>query len=359
MRITGSSPERGRGFSLVELMVGIAIGMLAVIIIMQMLLNYEGQKRTTMGGAEAQNAGSIALHGMQREIGQAGFGFSSGDVFGCGMTWSLPSGAAIATAVPLAPVTVNPAVAVIPAGDLNSDTLLVAFGNTLDQPQGNPITQRAGGSYTVQMPGSFSVGDRVFASAGGCAANLVLESITQAPPTTTTTVSVATGADGNILFNLGQAPQILAYAVRGGRLTMCDYLVNDCGLDANKGNAAIWVPVADNIVSLKAQYGRDTTATPDGVVDAYDQTTPTTDRTDWMRIRALRLALVARSAQYESRTNPATGAKECDPVTTAQPVWDGSAASAINLGGFADWQCYRYRVFQTVVPLRNVVWLGV
>ena len=51
-------------------------------------------------------------------------------------------------------------------------------------------------------------------------------------------------------------------------------------------------------------------------------------------------------------------------LTAAAPTglcaWEGSATSpapAIGLSnGDANWNKYRYRVFQTIVPLRNVIW---
>ena len=42
-------------------MVGLLIGMLAVILIMQVFANSEGSKRTTTGGDDAQINGSIVL----------------------------------------------------------------------------------------------------------------------------------------------------------------------------------------------------------------------------------------------------------------------------------------------------------
>jgi type IV pilus assembly protein PilW len=85
----------------------------------------------------------------------------------------------------------------------------------------------------------------------------------------------------------------------------------------------------------------------DLTVDAFNQTTPTTE-CGWVRMRAIRLALVARSAQLEK-----------DPVTAVAPSWAASAAAAIDLSSDAAWQRYRYKVFETVVPLRNLAWLGV
>jgi type IV pilus assembly protein PilW len=81
-----------------------------------------------------------------------------------------------------------------------------------------------------------------------------------------------------------------------------------------------------------------------------------------MRITSVRLVLVARNGQPEKKE-----------VTTNPPTWRGSTVSAsgdalplngeslsidlsTNVGvptGFT-WNNYRYKVFQTVVPLRNM-----
>jgi type IV pilus assembly protein PilW len=163
------------------------------------------------------------------------------------------------------------------------------------------------------------------------------------------------------LFSLGQAPKVLAYAVHRGNLTVCDYMTSNCGTactmaDGPAGTAvggscnASWVPIASNVVSLRAEYGRDTSVPMDAVVDTYDQTTPTT-ACGWSMAAALRLALVVRSGQFEKTV-----------VTAGAPVWAGTTSATpvlINLTTEANWQNYRYKLYQTTVPLRNVSWLGV
>src|SRR5947209_7130004 len=62
------------GMGLPEIMVGLAIGLISALVIMQVMTNFEGQKRTTSGVADAQTNGSIALYTMQRQIQMAGFG---------------------------------------------------------------------------------------------------------------------------------------------------------------------------------------------------------------------------------------------------------------------------------------------
>jgi len=62
------------GFSLIEIMVGLAIGMLVTLVIMQVFSVFEGQKRSTTGTADAQTNGNVALYNIQRDVQMAGFG---------------------------------------------------------------------------------------------------------------------------------------------------------------------------------------------------------------------------------------------------------------------------------------------
>lgn len=375
------------GFSLVEIMVGMTIGMLGIIVMLQVFALAEGQKRTTTGGADAQDNAAIALYGLQSDIRQSGWGLSELKVIGCDVvlptTRSVNAPPAV-TMSPFAPVTINHPL--IPAGDTNTDTLLTVTGNTNGSPQGDGLISpnNTANIYPVQTPTSFNVNDWVVAigptrpaqplscgttqsllldqvvcvgaaCAGGNAANVV---VTTGMPATTLTA----GSPASTVFNLGQAPRILAYAVRSGNLTQCDYMANDCANPANTSNTAIWVPIASNVVSLRAEYGVDTTnlvtLVMDGIVDTYNQTTPAlqtaapaagtpTTACGWARISTLRLVLVARNSQFEK-----------DPVTTAAPTWMGSATTPIILTASTTWQNYRYKTFETVVPIRNVAWQG-
>ena len=354
-------PRPAAGFSLVEIMVGMVIGMFGLLIMMQVFSLAEEQKRTTTSGGDTQSTGAIALYGLQRDIRQAGYALSDAKMIGCNVV--LRTGV---TLTAMAPLTINHAS--IPAGDANTDTLLIAYGNTNGTPQGDGISSYATAGvntvYNMQTPSSFSINDRVIAAPATrlspCALTLdtVLNIGTGA---NSQRVSVTTGAagmsPGGTLFNLGQSPKVYAYAIRGGDLTQCDYMTNDCSLAANTTNSAIWVQIGGNVASLRAEYGRDTTAPMDGFVDVFDQTAPTTACT-FARVSAARIALIARSAQLERTA-----------VTTVAPAWEGTTvqtatpptnptAYPIDLSGNTTWQNYRYKIFQTVVPLRNLAWAG-
>jgi type IV pilus assembly protein PilW len=318
---TGNGYQKGprrqaSGFSLVEIMVGMVIGMLGIIVIMQVFALFEGQKRTTSGGSEAQNTGAIALSGISDDIRQSGYGFSLINVLGC--TTLLRPGV---TLNPLAPVTINSAS--VPAGDANTDTLLIAYGNSDILPEGNSIVLPAIDSthLSVQAYKSFEVGDYVIATPTGRSCTsinpAVLNQVTDVTNPTLTITPGATSVTPGMLFNLGKTISIHAYAVRNGDLTVCDYMVNNCGSAANVSplNSSVWVPIAGNIVSLRAQYGQDitnnvpsvtsaNTGVMDGIVDIYSQTSPANtgpskDACDWIRTLSIRFALVARNTQFE------------------------------------------------------------
>jgi type IV pilus assembly protein PilW len=253
------------------------------------------------------------------------------------------------------------------AGDTITDTLLIFYGNGNDDPEGDRIeSQPATNTYTLAglsatggTP-SFAQNDNVVAhpSPRPSPCNLSVETVQAAPVVSNVTVPIGVaGMTGGALFNIGNSaagrpPRFIAYRVKDRNLLMCDYWVNDCSSAA----ASNWVTVASNVVSLRAQYGQDTTPAPmDGTVDAYNQTTPTTMCT-WVRMRAVRLALVARSAQLEKLNSDGSH------VTPNAPTWAGTSSTpsiAVDLSGDTSWQDYRYKVFETVVPLRNVAWLGV
>ena len=342
------SPARGqRGLSLVEIMVGLVLGMLSVLVVLQMFQQSDAAKRSALGGDDAQNSGALALTLLQRDLRQGGHGVAAFPIAGCDV--ALPGGRTLGE---LAPVTINHAD--IPAGDPGTDTLLVVYGTSAGAPEGSRIiNQPATGTYGVAAPASFAIGDRVIASPAvrPAACTLTLTTVTAVVSPSPPNVSVASGVAGMTngrLYNLGPTPRMLAYAVRAQQLTQCDMMAVDCTSAALVDDPTAWVPVGNQIVALRAQYGRDTSGPPmDAVVDVFDQAAPA-NACDWMRVSAVRLVVVARSAHQE---------REAVAVASA-PAWAGAASAPIDLTDLDDWANFRYRTFETLVPLRNITWLG-
>jgi type IV pilus assembly protein PilW len=119
------------------------------------------------------------------------------------------------------------------------------------------------------------------------------------------------------------------------------------------------IPVISDVVNLKAQYGLDTNN--DGIVDTWQDAIGNwsaanlplqplaTSLATWQQIRAVRIAIVTRSPQFET-----------DPVTPGpilmfhDPVTPDPLEVSMTLVG--DQQHYRYKEIETIVPLRNAMW---
>src|SRR5690606_30813313 len=113
---------------------------------------------------------------------------------------------------------------------------------------------------------------------------------------------------------------------------------------------------------LRAEYGKDngvdngtvasaTFAANDGQVDQFSTTTPA-NSAEWQQVLSVRVGVLARIGEYEKP--PASGV--CEATTTA-PTWAGGAFSAVDIATpTSQDRCYRYRVFETTIPLRNMIW---
>jgi type IV pilus assembly protein PilW len=340
-----------RGFSLVELMVAMAIGGIAVVIIMQIFLAAEKNKRTTMGGDDVLTSGTVAFTQLQSALRQSGQGLSSPLLLGCSIT-GLPSGKTVTT---LAPVVINHSSTEIASGDTNTDTLRVMYGSGNGSPEGDFITSVDGANMaklTMSAPTAFAKDDYVIATnqtrPATCA--LTLSRVKAAPVGAVVELTSALASTSfDTLFNLGPNPRFLAFAVRSGRLTQCNVFTSDCSA------AASWTEVSDGVVSMRAQYALDTNTPMDGRFDVFNQGAIST-QCDIAKVLAVRMALVIRNAEAEKSDQP----------TTAQPTWAGSSGTnvhAITLTGPTGdtdaWKRYRYRVLESTAPLRNITWQGV
>ena len=337
------------GLGLVELMVAIVIGIIGVLVMMQMFAVSEEQKRTTISGSDSLTSGAIALATLQRDIQQSGWGISSGATIGCSITGLISGGGSLL----FAPVSINPAGI---THDANTDVLQVVSGAGNGSVEGALIeSQPSANSYRVQGSESFWNGtsntEIVFATpatrAAACSYSKTTVSSVARP--NVNVVAGVVGMEGGRLFSMGVAPTVHLYAIRNGNLTVCDYMAVDCSADTSAMTSAqinqIWVPIAENIVSMRAVYQ------PSG-----NQTSPTCG---WAQIPAVRLVLVARSSQPEKNID---WPNHTQHVTGTAPTWTASGAAAISLPSpdatWPTWQDFRYKVFESVVPLRNVVAAG-
>jgi type IV pilus assembly protein PilW len=354
-----------RGLSVIELMVGMAVGLVATVVVAQVLSFSEGQKRSTTSGGDAQISGALALYTMQRDIEAAGYGFASTpDILGCTITAKYNGANAVGWPTTLAPVVITQGA----SGAPDSISVLASSNPTYSVPTrvlapGYVATDRTSGgkafSFPVQSTLGIKQGDLLLAAmpgAAGCGAfqataDAAAGFVPRADATTTWNPDnqpAGSYGDGAVLVNFGQVT-FHSYAVNASGV------LQQTSLSTATNNTAT-TDLQSNVVTVQALYGKDTDA--NDIIDQFDTTTPTTTA-EWQQLRAVRIAVVTRSAQWEK-----------DEVTTANPSWDvGSAltvSGAVTCGtskcltlkvdAAADWKHYRYKIFDTVVPLRNMVW---
>lgn len=352
-----------RGFGLVEVMVACAVGLLATLVIFQALARFEGQKRTTTGAGDAQQNGVLALYTIEREVRTAGYGINYVPLLGCNVLGYDAGPPARNFNFTLAPVQIADGAGGAP------DSITLVYGNA-DQIMASVQLLQAANSgdtqFTVDNPFGFAAGDVLLVgevgknctlgtvnSVAGTSVNRFTGSYVDANGVTHLArfnkngglgvdygVWNVTTQTGGRVFDLGPGPSVVTYFVQNSQL-----------MSQNLLTGAAATAVLDGIVQLQAQYGRDTDG--DGAVDSWTPPAPPADpvtSADWSRVIALRMAVVARSQQPE-RPDPATGA--CN-TTTAAPTWAGGT---ITLAADPNWQCYRYRVFETIVPVRNQIWV--
>lgn len=359
--------RRQCGFSLVELMVGMFVGLIGIVSIYQVFAVFEGYKRTTTSGSDTGQSGAVALFTLERDLRMSGYGINQPALMGCtvnAFNSNLPAPSTFTFL--MVPVVINVGAGTAP------DSFTVTYGNPAFTAAPTSLTQNMPSpAATYQVANRFGMqeGDLLIAAESGKPCTLA--EITNLPGTPGATTNVihnsgtyvnaagtsVTAAYNNagglgtsyttngVLYDIGSAPVSNTYSIVNGQLIATSNF-------GNGGNVAI----ADGIVQIRAQYGMDdgindgsvahaSYAANDGVIDRYVNSAPAS----WTQVLAVRFGIVARSALME-KADPATGI--CN-ITTIAPSWAGGT---LDVSADPNWKCYRYKVFETTVALRNMLW---
>ncbi len=385
------------GFSMVELLVAMAISLIGMIIIFQVFEVSEGIKRTTTSGGDAQQNGAIALYTLEHDLRNAGMGIYSTQDPPCNIV-GYDSGAIIPRVNPDAtkpwpwPNALMPMVPVSIVGNVDPkipDKLSVFYGShpliasstTLKSPM-LPAGSLTGPLY-VTIRFGYHMGDLVLLQQG---ANCDLREVTALPGTdeidhTTNSYSVSyttlTSSGAQAQTNKTVAPRFnspagtsVSYTTTANVFNLGNlydtnplilpvYNTYEIASNALKVTAALSPnsagTVADNIVHMRAQYGVGTNLFYDAI--AFNALVPP----PWGSVTAVRIAVVARSASPE-KPSGGLASDPCDTTTAPPPLPWGGGTFDLSASGDPDptsklyWTCYRYRVFETTIPLRNAIW---
>ncbi len=386
--------KRQAGFSLIELMVAVGIGLVITLAVFQVLTASEARKRTSTGLNDASQSGNYALYVLDRMLRSAGTGYSQGwaAVGGCRLNAVLPGGETLPrvgalpapfTAIPqtvrLAPVLIFQG-----ASDTGSDVIMVMNGAT---GYGEVLTNvPAGGVAAAQvtLPNTigFRAGDLVLlASAGEC---LLSQVAAAKPPCAGDPAAAPNTACGPVLplggtyyaaaaantslAALALQPDVAAFSIGNATTNPPQFGLIGVGADStlfahnlllfNGVNAS--EPLAEGVRELHAVYGLDTN--DDGILDAWQSPTGVWDGPALMdgsagsntRIRqivAVRVGLVLRSSLVERELQPGV------PVAPANLSLFSDLPAPnpviVDLTRVGENRNQRHRTVEITVPLRN------
>ena len=372
-RLSHQPQARQAGFSLIELLVAMLIGLITVVVVAQVMLMTESRKRTATSGSDANVTDSMALFTIERDARNAGFGMSVGSL-GCQIRAKFGNTTTITYT--MAPVVItqgdNGAPDTISFASSAKDGVPMPVNVTVDHPQTatNFFVQSDLGitegdiMIAVPPPGSpdwcsvFQVTNDTSTGGGGGGGqgqNQVLHNSGLSPWNQAGGQTIFPDAgypQGSTLVNMG-AMSMRAYSIANNSLRLT-------WLDTTDGTNKTRDLYPD-VIQLQAEYGLDDLSTPLVQVTTWTTTTPTSPA-EWQAVKAIRLAVVARSNVYEKEvvTQAGSGAtySECRNANPRAVCWAGGAINELNANNAAadDWQHYRYRVYENVIPIRNVIW---
>ena len=354
-----------RGVGLTDLLVGLAIGLLAMLVVLKMAVLFEARRKSTVGTSDAQQNVSIAVSLMLRELRMAGQGLGPVESLACAV--SHDRGSSLGS-LSLTPVTIIDGSAgapdeitlfssasrqsTVPATLLEahatSDTHMLIDSTLGIRPDDFLVFYEVGNPCTLVRATALSTGSyRVDHST---------------MPSSNSGTSATNSAQTSIAQNYAAGTQVINL----GSLHLVRYSVdtnNDLQVARYNASSNTWDSegMSSGIVNLQAQYGFDTrsglqtspqvTYWSSTVIDA-DGNGKTGDYGDIKRMIALRLAVVARSDQPNDQ-----GCHASLPQWTAgEPSTGELKLIDINLQHVPDWNCYRYRVLEAEIPLRNLLW---
>ena len=351
----------GDGIGLVDLMVGLVIGMAAMLVILKVAVLFDARRRSTTGMADAQLNAASAIMLMSRELRMAGQGLGQPDTLGCDVRHDRQQLGALT----LAPVQI------IDGANGTPDRIRVlSSGSAQSVSPARLISDHPDTASTMMVDSTLgmSVGDYLLLHATDVRCALLRA----------TSIPLGGYRVDHVLPAAGSVPGYPSGTpvINVGRLHYVEF-----SIDANRylqvarysaqvdqwQNAAL----ASEVVSLQAQYGFDTQPGTPAVTKVtrwssalldVDGNGTVGDNGDLRRMIAVRLAIVVRSVERSDQ-----GCHAVLPQWMAGDDLDGQlkltdirlidlSQTGNHSQDLPDWQCFRYRVLQTEIPLRNLLW---
>lgn len=325
--------RRQRGFTMIELMIGLAISLMGLAAVAQVMMTFSKKRTAITQTSYAQDNGVMALYRLEKEISQAGYGLLAGS----GLP-SLQSCGSITDGT----YTFSPIPVTITDGGTGSDEIRVVYSYSTSGLPGTELNVSGGltmttSQYNVRSNVGFAAGDKVVATNTCTATTVGTISSEIAIPYTP---SLSASSNSGYLVNLGSTGIVgRDFRITSNALTMGEY--------------PAWTQnnMVDEIVFMKAQYGLSATASSTTVASWVSGATAiTSGNVD--RVIAIRVGIIARSALRENET--------IDQPSTITVLPAETDASGTAIGSAVTYTVpdakYRYRTYETTIPLKNVIW---
>jgi type IV pilus assembly protein PilW len=363
-------PLAHKGFGLIEIMVGLAIGLIATIIMFQTFAVSERHKRTTTGAADAQTNGAIGMFSIERDVKMAGWGFDMAELANCSSFYSWHE-----TETPPS-ISLFASVLITDGGDGPDSVRIQYFG---DPSETNLKFSKTRIAKTMPTPSSvYEVdspygctpkvgGPPLFAIVSQAGKGCTLAQITgvngsdklmHEKGVTAPYNPAANDSAGWPTYTAESDPALVASVQCFSGLYSRTYQIASKQLELTQPDATgamVTTAVAPEILDMQARYGvalAGTQAINEWVKATGDWSPATLTMANIRRIKAVQIALLARSAAYEKPENGTTCTATTVENAASWPTWAGFKTSQLP----TDWQCYRYKVFELTVPLRNIIW---
>lgn len=353
-----------RGFTLVEMMVGVTVGLITVLVITQALGTFENQKSITSSGANAQDNGLAAMTQIEQDVRNAGVGFNNSAAYECSTMYSYYEATSSSGATSPAPMFSNimsmAPVVITDGGATGSDTIRIHSGSDFLGSIPAVITStmpQPSAELNVSFTKGFDIGEMILVSQGGKCTVMQVTQVQNAAlniqhnpgsfPSWNPQASFYNTAPGNTWPAYTTGAKIMNVGQMTERVYSIDSNYNLQVVSTSTSNPSVSTTsvLVKDIVSLQAEYG---VSSGVGVQEVSSWVAATNangwdvlDSNEIKRIKAIRLTIVARSSK-----------KEGSIVTTAAP-------GGVDISSVPDWQKYRYRVYTTIIPLRNIIWANV
>jgi type IV pilus assembly protein PilW len=372
-------PSALRGFSLIELMVALAVGLILALTISMMVARQESLRRGVTSGNDLTGNTAYAAYLLDRELRSAGAGFSqaTAENYGCALNASLngaqllPATAALPAPFATVPQTfvLAPVIVYAGLGANGSDVIAVAAGNSGLSESALPVSPKSTAAGQLKLANTLGIrgGDlALLAQQGvGCMLQQVSNGFTGGATQVLTfggsyaanTIngrSLVDFSNGNAFISLlgnvtGNQPRFMLYGL-GNNATLFSYdLLN---LSSTSPQALV-----EGVVDMRVLYGVDTVRAGLQQVNAW--IAPTTAgyqaadltngggvaHTNLQNIFAIRVGLILRSDLVDKTdVTPATLQMftDLDPSLTYTYTVPAGTTNQ------------RYRVVEFTVPLRNV-----